>query len=134
MRRDNDDICYRGCEPEQTGGGRLVTVEAGGEFVGLLPHRVKHSPTGLMWGYAGSGPADLARSLLIHTLGDAARCAVCGGAPQPQKCPWCDEGWIVPSSTYQRFTFEVIARLPDCGWTLRRSDVLDWLQGAEGCC
>ncbi|WP_269199546.1 hypothetical protein [Mycobacterium asiaticum] len=39
----------------------------------------------------------------------------------------------MPSSTYQRFTFEVIARLPDCGWTLRRSDVLDWLQRAEGC-
>lgn len=31
----------------------------------LLNHIVHHSPTGLNWGYAGSGPADLARSILI---------------------------------------------------------------------
>ena len=31
------------------------------------------------WGYCGSGAADLARSLLIHALGDDARCTVCDG-------------------------------------------------------
>ena len=36
----------------------------------------------MSWGYNGSGPADLARSLLIHALGDAARCTVCSGTGQ----------------------------------------------------
>lgn len=31
-----------------------------------LPHIVRHSPTGFGFGYCGSGPADLARSMLIH--------------------------------------------------------------------
>jgi hypothetical protein len=44
-----------------------------------LTHIVKHSPTGLGWGYAGSGPADTARSLLIDALGDAAVCRLCNG-------------------------------------------------------
>lgn len=35
-----------------------------GVWVGELTHVVRHSPTGLEWGYGGSGPADTARSLL----------------------------------------------------------------------
>ena len=34
-----------------------------------LKHRVYHSPTGFEWGYLGSGPADLARSILWDYLG-----------------------------------------------------------------
>ena len=34
-----------------------------------LEHRVRHSPTGVEWGYGGSGPADLARSILWDHLG-----------------------------------------------------------------
>jgi hypothetical protein len=34
-----------------------------------LYHAVEHSPTGLAWGYAGSGPTDMARSLLLDRLG-----------------------------------------------------------------
>jgi len=34
-----------------------------------LKHRVHHSPTGFEWGYGGSGPADLARSILWDYLG-----------------------------------------------------------------
>lgn len=42
-----------------------------GELVGAiekrpLHHFVQHSPTGFEMGYGGSGPADLARSILIH--------------------------------------------------------------------
>ena len=36
-----------------------------------LPHLVRHSPDGFNWGYAGSGPAELARSLLMDCLGAA---------------------------------------------------------------
>ena len=34
-----------------------------------LEHRVRHSPDGFEWGYGGSGPADLARSILWDFLG-----------------------------------------------------------------
>ena len=33
-----------------------------------VPHLVRHSPTGFEIGYGGSGPADLARSILGHHL------------------------------------------------------------------
>jgi len=34
-----------------------------------LKHQVYHSPTGFEWGYGGSGPADLARSIMWDHLG-----------------------------------------------------------------
>ena len=34
-----------------------------------LAHHVEHSPTGFCWGYGGSGPADLALSILWDFLG-----------------------------------------------------------------
>lgn len=49
-------------------------------FVGPLTHHAKHSPSGFSWGYAGSGPSELARCLLIDHLGvDGRWCARCGG-------------------------------------------------------
>jgi hypothetical protein len=33
-------------------------------------------------------------------------------------------------STYQRFKLDVVARLPQSGWTLSRGEVLDWLVSA----
>jgi len=35
-----------------------------------LTHHICHSPTGFNWGYGGSGPADLARSILWDYLGE----------------------------------------------------------------
>jgi hypothetical protein len=34
-----------------------------------LKHIVRHSPTGMQWGYGGSGPADLALSILTDVFG-----------------------------------------------------------------
>lgn len=42
----------------------LVEHEDGGTYP--LPHIVRHSPTGFEMGYCGSGPADLALSILVH--------------------------------------------------------------------
>ena len=41
------------------GGGPPVSIEE-------LTHYPSHSPTGFEWGYQGSGPADLAFSILAH--------------------------------------------------------------------
>ena len=35
-----------------------------------LRHLVHHSPDGFNWGYGGSGPADLARSIIADVTGD----------------------------------------------------------------
>ncbi|MEN4464485.1 DUF6166 domain-containing protein [Mycolicibacterium conceptionense] len=73
-------VTYRGYRPDNPAGPRLVVIEIDDHVVGPLPHIVKHAPGGLSWGYEGSSPADLARSLLIHALGPRARCAVCSGS------------------------------------------------------
>jgi hypothetical protein len=48
-----------------------------------LRHVVKHSPDGFEWGYTGSGPAELARCILIDALGAEAKCRTCS-------CTRCD--------------------------------------------
>ena len=55
---------YRG-EP----GGSVKVSLTSGKSRPLL-HVVLHSPTGFGWGYGGSGPADLALSLLCDVLGE----------------------------------------------------------------
>ncbi len=78
------------------------TVE--GHACATLEHVVRHSPTGVEWGYTGSGPADLALSVLARVAGlDAA------------------------DRHYQRFKAEVVAGLPFAGGVLRASDVRAWL-------
>jgi hypothetical protein len=47
-----------------------IIYDDGGER--QLPHLMKHSPTGFEQGYRGSGPLDLARSIIGHRLGLAA--------------------------------------------------------------
>ena len=75
-----EDLVYVGRRPVQ--GGTTVVVETpAGEVVGDLPHIERSAaPGGLEWGYGGAGPRDLARSLLLHALGDAALCHTCGGS------------------------------------------------------
>ena len=56
---------------------KIYRGEPGGVVKVILPsgksrplrHVVLHSPTGFGWGYGGSGPADLALSILCAELG-----------------------------------------------------------------
>lgn len=83
----------------------LITV-CDGDDVAMLCHRVRHSPTGLSWGYGGSGPADLARSILWDYL---------GAEPHP--------------ACYQPFKFDFVARWPQDGsWTLTADEVAEWMK------
>jgi hypothetical protein len=103
----------------QPGGGCLVTID--GQVLGLPtlePGReARHSPDGFQWGYNGSGPAELARALLISCL---------SGDPLSRH-PRC----------YQAFKADVIARLPQRDFALLSTDVEAWYaawaaeQGAE---
>lgn len=74
-----------------------------------VPHRiVRHSPTGLAWGYGGSGPADTALNILALHL--------------PRK---------TAERYYQTFKFDVVASIP---WNdtsrqeLPAEQVEDWIE------
>jgi len=119
----------------------------------LLPHHVRHSPDGFSWGYGGSGPADLARCILIDALGNEARCTTCAGTgvivyvdgeamsvaraeqenaggdwrTEAYTCHLCDDGITVDPPMYQAFKFNVIARMTmDQPWSMSRSQVMAW--------
>lgn len=78
-----------------------VVNEDGSES--MLPHLSRHSPTGFGWGYAGSGPADLARSILVHATGDE-----------------------VSEAEYMAFKFGVVTQMPAEGWGLPQHAVRTW--------
>jgi hypothetical protein len=75
-----------------------------------LPHIVRHSPDGFCWGYHGSGPSELAHSLLVFHLGREVEPAV-----------------------YHQFKSDIIASYPqDQGFLLTGEMVDAWLRIQEG--
>jgi len=82
-----------------------ITVSEPGHRTRLLKQRGHHSPTGFEWGYGGSGPADLARSLLHDATGEQ------------------------PSETlYQAFKWGMITSLQHETWTLTQDQILWWVR------
>ena len=71
----------------------------------MLPHLVRHSPAGFEWGYGGSGPSDLARSIVGDLLG--------------QKDPHPVD--------YQRIKRALVASLPERGGEITEDQVLELL-------
>jgi hypothetical protein len=70
-----------------------------------LYHHVYHSPTGFNWGYGGSGPADLARSILWDLLEEE---------PDP--------------GLYHDFKFEFVARWQVCvEWEIEETVIRNWI-------
>src|SRR5690606_35743395 len=70
-----------------------------------LRHIVRHSPTGMEWGYGGSGPSDLARSILADFAGIK-----------------------VADMFYQEFKWDFIAKQPEKGFQISGQEILDWLK------
>ena len=77
----------------------------GGEAHASVPHAVRHSPSGIEWGYGGSGPADLALSVLLA---------------------FTDEP--PANALYQRFKHEVVTVVPEEGGVLRAADIRRWAE------
>lgn len=128
-------------------------------FFGVLAHVVKHSPSGFSWGYRGSGPAELARCLLIDALGVDGRCPTCGGSgkvcwlievgPNGEQyrptfatasgddvttCPECGGSTYGPNveSVYQRFKEAYVARWgQDEGFEITQDEILAFVKSAE---
>ena len=81
-------------------GGKIITPERSLELV-------NHSPTGFMWGYGGSGPAQLALAILLEFISEKKALAL-----------------------YQQFKWEVIALIDkDKKFALDEKVVKDWLEG-----
>jgi len=77
-----------------------VEVTVNGE---PLEHQVYHSPTGFEWGYLGSGPSDLARSILWDHLGK-----------EPSH------------SLYQDFKFRFVSGWKD-EWQITSEEIQNWM-------
>ena len=80
-----------------------IKVISSDESTSDLIHR-KHHSDDLEWGYLGSGPSDLARSIMWEVLGTQ---------PHP--------------TLYQDFKFKFIAMMPYEGFTLQESEIRAWL-------
>lgn len=72
-----------------------------------IPHTiVRHSPTGMEWGYGGSGPSDFALNVLFRFTGDE------------------DFSWHY----HQDFKRDFICGLPDEGGTIPGNAIAAWIQ------
>ena len=87
-------------------GVRADVVEDG--ISSRLKHIVRHSPTGLEFGYGGSGPADTALSILTDLL-----------------------GLKVADAYYQHFKFDFIAGARENVLTITEQQIRAWLLIAE---
>jgi hypothetical protein len=105
-----DDIAYEGTR-DADGNAYVHVIQ--NRLRRTLPLRLdlaNHSPTGFEWGYAGSGPAQLALALIAHASSD-------GG---------------LAARLHQPFKWRVITKLPQkCGappgislWRMTRADVM----------
>jgi len=80
-----------------------------GTAVTNVDHKVvRHSPSGLEFSYAGSGPADLALNILLYFI------------PLEQA-----------NSLYQKFKWDVIANIPREGGELEDTFVKNWIRKQE---
>ena len=69
----------------------------------------RHSPTGFEWGYAGSGPAQLALALLLHATGDAE----------------------LSERLYQRFKGRYVAGWRRSDWQITADEIRAWVADVE---
>ncbi len=77
----------------------FAEVRKNGSLLSPMPslRKARHSPLGFDWGYAGSGPAQLALALLLA------------------------EG--LPTERYQEFKSRVVAKLPPFKWRLTSREI-----------
>jgi hypothetical protein len=104
---------------------KIYRGEPGGKVKVILPsgrsrplrHILLDSPTGFAWGYEGSGPADLAMSLLCDVLGER---------PSKRQLIY---GQFKAYPHHQDFERQIVAKwnLSD-GFQINGKEVIDWLK------
>jgi len=134
VRRGIGPICWSGgdgaeeqhSEPhdftlfEPLADGVILKRDEVGVWTNVQHHVVVHSPTGFEWGYAGSGPADLALNIVQTLLNER------GYTGERVDCyqGWCwDKAWEL----HQDLKFDIIARVPHEGATIPYELLSNWL-------
>lgn len=97
------ETVFRGEHDPTAPVGQEYTVTVDGEPLDCRYDLLSASPSGPAWGYGGSGPAQLAITILAHTYDDKFAC-----------------------EHYQKFKREVVSELPEEGWTLTKADLDEW--------
>ncbi len=101
---------------------RVLKITSTG--VAPLPDVKRHSPDGFEWGYSGSGPADLALSILCDFL------ALEGEGRFAERLVTRTGRWqLYREPPYQQFKFAHITPLPQNGvWAIQAANVAAFLK------
>ena len=107
IKRSLNEQRFEGLWTDAGGQVAILTPDADSEFLSPRPSQrvINHSLTGFGWGYAGSGPAQLALAILL-------RIGLSKG-----------EAYF----RYQTFKWQVVSRLPQHAFALPFSDVMKWI-------
>lgn len=84
-----------------------------------LRHVIYHSPSGFEWGYGGSGPADLALSILAHYFKE--KYLTTAYFKKFHSRP--SQAW----EYHQRFKWDFVATWND-NWTISTDEITTWLK------
>ncbi len=114
----NDEFTF-----DQVSDGIVLRRIPGGAVMTNVPHLVTHhSPTGYEFGYAGSGPADLALNICEMMLN---RLGYKGGR---ENC-WRGDCWRLAFQLHQEFKFRFIATVShENGATLQYTEIESWFK------
>lgn len=94
-----------------------VKVEVDGRSYPLR-HTILHSPAGYNWGYSGSGPADLALSILCDHLGEH---------PTAKQLR---AGETKAQRLHQKFKFKFVAGWEQT-WQINEDEIAAWIKESE---
>ena len=94
-------------------GGCSVHVVKG-DRLRSLDHVEYHSPDGFEWGYAGSGPADTALSILADYFEEDAEAALRPGS----------KAFLL----HQYFKDHFLVRVPEEHFSIREDEIKDWIE------
>lgn len=102
---------YRGIRSTNDRTMKRVTVTVDNGKPETLHHVAFHSPTGFEWGYGGSGPADLALSILTDYF-------------KAQDDPNAEDRAF---AVHQAFKYAFVSRFPDYAWEITSDEIAAWL-------
>ena len=117
---------YRGyTDQEQAGPEPAILVYEEGSPAYKLRHLIVHNPSGMSWGFGGSGPADLALAILADHVGEI------GATPAHERYDHAIATEIQHTrawALHQDFKWQFIAPLDQgAGWAISEEEIAAWL-------